>query len=110
MEKPVGTNPRTAWAEPRGGNVSAPVIGAAQPGRATGGGKGGPRVLQVGPRGARELPAALFAGVAVQCGADADRRGFAPLRMPLGGIAVVAMVLQAAVSYTHLTLPTHREV
>src|SRR5450759_1608880 len=43
MEKPVGTNPGSAWAEPRGGDVSAPVVGAAQPGRAAG-------RLTLGPR------------------------------------------------------------
>jgi hypothetical protein len=39
------------------------------------------------------LPAPLFAGVAVQSGADTDRRESARLRMPLGGIGTVAMVL-----------------
>src|SRR5450756_373011 len=39
MEKPVGTNPGNAWAEPRGGDVSAPVVGSAEPGRAASDGK-----------------------------------------------------------------------
>ena len=45
--------------------------------------------------GAGALPAAVFAGVAMQCGAELDGRQFPGLRLPVIGVDVAAMFLQA---------------